>query len=70
MDRLREPAYAAAAAAVITIVFIWARAQFYGDELANSDLFKPAALNAIMVYLIVNAGVSAGASCQKSLEPF
>lgn len=69
MDRLREPAYAAGAAAVITIVFIWARAQVYGDELSNSDLFKPALLNAIMVYAIVQMG--SGAQKSKTLlEPF
>ena len=72
MDKLREPAYAAAAAAVITIVYIWGRSRINGDkdDAPNSSFIKPAFLNAVMVYFIVYLGSGAGTGGQMSTEPF
>lgn len=73
MDRLREPTYAAAAAAIITTVYIWIRARLNGDELSNSDFIKPAFLNAVMVYIIVHLGQNQtimGPSQKIMTEPF
>ena len=70
MDKLREPAYAAAAAAIITVVYIWGKSRINGDDdsTTNSSFIKPAFLNAVMVYFIVQLGSSTGG--QMSTEPF
>lgn len=71
MDRLQDPIYAAAAAAIITTVYIWVRANINGDELSNSDFIKPAFLNAVMVYVIVRMGQQGPSSPQNIMtEPF
>jgi hypothetical protein len=52
---LKDPVTAAAIAAVITAVYIYIKNKLNNQTgLPNSTYFKPAALNAILVYFIVS----------------
>ena len=56
-ELLRQPAYAAVAAAFATVVFIHLTLKIRGEEAKkNSVYFKPAFLDAILVYAIVHFG--------------
>lgn len=52
---LKDPTIAAAVAAVITTIYIYVKNRLNNQTgLPNSVYFKPAALNAILVYFIVS----------------
>lgn len=56
-ELLRQPAYAAAFAAGITFLFIHIKLKIHGtQDVKNSMYFKPASLNALLVYFIVQFG--------------
>ena len=68
-ETLRDPAGAALVAAIITAAYIHIKAQLNNEgKLPLSSYMKPAALNAIMVYIIVANGV--GQKETISSEPF
>lgn len=54
---LKDPTTAAAIAALITAVYIYVKNKLNNQTgLPNSVYFKPAALNAILIYFIVSYG--------------
>lgn len=56
-ELLRQPLYAGGVAAIATVVFIHIMLKIRGEEAKkNSVYFKPAFLNAILVYAIVHFG--------------
>lgn len=56
---LKDPTTAAAIAALITAIYIYVKNKLNNQTgLPNSVYFKPAALNAILVYFIVSYGGS------------
>ena len=68
-DFLKEPQYAALFAAIVTGGYIVGKAHLNNQPPPqNSDVIKPAILNAIMVYFIVSTGLSAKETI--SAEPF
>lgn len=68
-EYLRDPSGAALFAAALTVAYIYAKGRLNNEpEKQLSDYMKPAVLNAVMVYFIVDNGIS-----QKevlSAEPF
>ena len=68
-DSLRDPLGAALFAAAVTAGYIHIKARMNNEvKLQTSQYFKPAILNAIMVYVIVSTGV--GGKEKISTEPF
>ena len=68
-DYLKEPTGAAVAAALITAVYIYAKAKMNNEQIPPTSAYtKPAILNAIMVYFIVSSGT--GSKERISLDPF
>jgi len=68
-DYLKDPGYAAMIGAGLTVLYIYAKARMNGEDMPkNSELLKPAVLNAVMVYFIVSGGL--GARETISTEPF
>ena len=58
MEQLRDPTWAAAAAGIITALYIHAKARLNNEgTLTTSAYAKPAALVAILVYFIVSNGI-------------
>lgn len=56
-ELLRNPTYAAVAAAAATMFFIYVTHHIKGlENQKNSTYFKPAVLNGLLVYLIVYFG--------------
>ena len=54
---LKDPTTAAAIAALITAIYIYVKNKLNNQTgLPNSVYFKPAALNAILIYFIVSYG--------------
>jgi uncharacterized membrane protein YphA (DoxX/SURF4 family) len=54
---LKDPTTAAAVAALITAIYIYVKNKLNNQTgLPNSVYFKPAALNAILIYFIVSYG--------------
>lgn len=68
-EYLRDPVWAAIIGAIITAIYIHAKAQLNNEgKLQLSAYTKPAALNAILVYFIVSNGIGQRESI--STEPF
>lgn len=66
---LKEPLWAAVFAAVVTAVYIHFKSKLNNEPVpSNSECIKPAALVGMLVYFIVNTGLSAKETI--SLEPF
>lgn len=66
---LKEPLWAAVFAAGSTAAYIHFKAKLNNEPIpTNSDCIKPAILVAMLVYFIVNTGLSAKETI--SLEPF
>lgn len=59
---------AGAIAAAITAAYIYVRGRMNGEELKNSDYFKPAFLVGLLVYFIVSQGIGQGDAVSK--EPY
>lgn len=58
-ETLRDPSGAAMVAAGMTMAYIYFRGQINNEPKKElSDYLKPAVLNAIMVYFIVDNGIS------------
>jgi uncharacterized protein (UPF0333 family) len=56
MDFFRHPMVAALLAAIITALYLYIKDKLNNEENKNSSFFKPAALNAVLVYGIVYLG--------------
>lgn len=56
MDFVKHPLGAAFMAAVITALYLYGKDRMNKEQNPNSAYFKPAALNAILVYGIVYLG--------------
>ena len=67
MDKyFREPASAAAIAALVTAGYVFGKAKMNGDaKLKNSDMMKPAFLVGLLVYFIVSQGIGQGDAVSK-----
>jgi hypothetical protein len=58
-EYLRDPAYAALFAAVVTIAYIHFKAHINNSPVPKtSDFAKPAVLNAMMMYFVISQGVA------------
>lgn len=70
MDQhFRDPMSAAAIAAAIVAVYVFAKSKINNEEkMKNSDYFKPAFLVAVLVYFIVSQGQGDSGPVLK--EPF
>ena len=70
MDQyFREPFSAAAIAAVVVVVYVYAKSRMNNEgKVKNSEYFKPAFLVGILVYFIVSQGQGDSGPVLK--EPF
>lgn len=57
MEQLRDPLWAAATAGAITASYMYITLPRIDGQLRNSQWMKPAFLVALLVYMIVSAGI-------------